>query len=146
MQVFNSKRRKLICTDGRLKPSDLRQSSGNLLLLCRNRRTSYRLKRRSCSAYWSNDVGVRQITRCPLLLCWAAEAVSDKGNEYLTLPPTVDEKGVSTPTNWIDDGGLTYPSDSLFVRQSYKDIADMILEEAASRPLRVGHGVMVPTA
>lgn len=95
----------------------------------------YHLKSSPCYTHRSDNVGVRKIIKCPLLLCWAAQAVSAQGNEYLTLPPTVDENGVSTPTNWIDDGGLAYPSDSLFVRQSYKDIADMILEEAIRHPL-----------
>lgn len=108
------------------KPTIILSGSDNLHLLD---------KRRPYCTYRPNDVEVRMITKCPLLLCWAAEAVSVNGYEYLALPPTVDKKGVTTATNWIDDGGLTYPSNSIFVRQSYKDIADMIMDEAASHPL-----------
>src|SRR5579859_3209490 len=75
------------------KPTSILSGSDNLYHL---------YKRRPYYTYRSDDVEVRMITKCPLLLCWAAEAVSVNGYEYLALPPTVDKKGVTTSTNWID--------------------------------------------
>lgn len=77
---------------------------------------------------------VRVNSKCPLLLCWAAKAIIQNGPEFLVLPPTI-ENGKHSPTHWIDAGGLTYPSNAIFILKSYKDLADMILKEAASHPL-----------
>ena len=74
---------------------------------------------------------VRVKEKCPLLLCWAAQYLKEDGSEYLVLPPSVGKDGNLVATYWIDDGGLKYPSDGIYVRQAYKDIADLILEEAS---------------
>jgi hypothetical protein len=82
---------------------------------------------------------------CPLLLCWAAQKISDDGHEYLLLPPTANPKdgSPSDPTIWIDDAGFTYPSDRIFIRKSYEDIARLLLEHAASKPTKYGTNMLL---
>lgn len=92
-----------------------------------------------------SDQIIDQKRICPLLLCWAAQKPSDKDHEYLLLPPSPHPKDVSSssPTNWIDDGGFKYPSDRIFIRKSYEDISDLILEEAARHPMEDGANMVL---
>ena len=87
-----------------------------------------------------SDKIVDQKRTCPLLLCWAAQKVSDDGREYLLLPPGPHPTDVSrsSRTRWIDDAGFRYPSDRIFIRKSYEDITGLILEEAARHPVEDG--------
>lgn len=78
---------------------------------------------------------VRMKEKCPLLLCWAAQYIKEDGSEYLVLPPTVAKDGTNVPTHWIDDGGLKYPSEAIYVRQAYKDLANLILDEASKHDI-----------
>ncbi len=47
------------------------------------------------------------------------------------MPPSVAKDGTLVATHWIDDGGLKYPSEAIYVRQAYKDHANLILDEAS---------------
>jgi hypothetical protein len=94
-----------------------------------------------------SDEIVDQKRRCPLLLCWTAQTFSLGDYEYLMLPPTRDttaDGNVHTnPMLWIDDGGFKYRSNRIFIRESYKDIATMILDQAASNPVDIGVNIIL---
>ena len=47
------------------------------------------------------------------------------------LPPSVANDGTLVATHWIDDGALKYPSEAIYVRQTYKDLASLILDKAS---------------